>query len=333
MRPQNIKQILYMDKQDGRMLTFAQFKEKYHFEPEGVNFYYRINPLNESYWRTRGKALHPERHRDQLNWVLASLNSPAISRKRLDMLLEPPRPGDYNSPAPPPNFAPFRYVAQMTWNTTWLHKLAEELQDYVNRAQQMGKVLDIVIRYGSEMNDVLKMDRIGDRDYLRWGEISRPNHIDGYKRTFRQIREIFRRRAPGIKFTFSPALRRDLLDNYNQIATYWPGDQVVDVISCTWYCGDDLDLDGAIDIMRRYYLHRQGRHLPFGIDEMGGVDTVHRIVHGQAMTIYEHNDVFLEAMFDALGDLRRQSIRFDYVSIFLESKWGTDATLQFLVTE
>lgn len=103
------------------------------------------------------------------------------------------------------------------------------------------------------------------------------------------------------------------------IAQYWPGDQYVDVVGGTWYIGSATQRDVSLSNMRKYFIHRQNTAKAFALSEVGGCSA------GDA-----GNYAALEDMLRQLQAMAAECFSFDYVTLFLQSKWATDATLAFL---
>ena len=201
----------------------------------------------------------------------------------------------------PPDDIPHPY-AFVDAHMDVVRQLAFDLAEVQGRASAMNKRLNIAVRYASEMNDVHQ---------------SQGGNPLAFKSTFAQVRHAFAEAAPSILLSFSPALRADLAEAL--IGEYWPGDQFVDVIGGTWYIGAPGQRAASIANMRAYFLHRVGAAKPFALSEMGGCNAA-----GAG------NDAVLQDMFHQVEALQLQSVSFRYLTVFLASKWGTDATLKFL---
>ena len=101
----------------------------------------------------------------------------------------------------------------------------------------------------------------------------------------------------------------------------WPGDEWIDVVSCTWYVGEAAHVESAAAVLSRYVREFASKGKRFGIDELGGAD-------GRA-----GNDSVLQRMFAALGEMRvgDRRVAWDYGTLFLHGgRWNADATLSFL---
>jgi hypothetical protein len=301
----NIDRVLCFakDPQSGRVLSLDRLQERFGFEPDGTNFYYGINRQNRDRFTVDGAALNQISHRPFFDEMLAALQTSEAQEKTVVLGVEPPQQSD-----------PFGFVAESEALVT---SLAQELGQIQAAAREAGKSLNIAIRYASEMNDTSLSS--GHQSNLYAGQPEK------YKSSFRSVREIFRSQAPEILFAFSPAIRRDL--NEPGLSSYWPGDDFVDLISCTWYIGASGQTQGAVAFMKAYALHREMKGKPFAIDELGGCETFvdnHGQEHGR------NCDAVRGMMLRQLLELADEGIRFNYVTLFLEGKWGEDATRGFM---
>jgi len=291
MKLKNIDRVLLFRTDRGVVLTFEELQTRYDIDPDGTNFYYGLNSQNLANFTQNGTALS-QAHRAFFNAVLASLQNSQDDEKTVVLGVEPPPTDSY------------RFVSE---NLALVTELATELADIQDQALSGGKRLNISIRYTSEMN-------AGDTP--GWKDPA------GYKSTFVQARTVFAAAAPRILFSFSPALRADI--DESKITQYWPGDQYVDIIGGTWYTGSDAQRKASAATMRAYFLHRVGTGKPFALSELGGCNP------GPSPSQGVGNDEQLQGMLHELEALQIQNITFKYVTIFLDSKWGTDATLAFL---
>jgi hypothetical protein len=293
----NVTQVLAFRKTGtGRVLRPSELLTEYGKPFAGTNFYYGINPTNKATFEDSGNtdALNST-HKAFFDDVLEELTDGVGDEMTVVLGLEPPQLD-----------APYLFVDA---NLGLVTRLAEQLDEYQQRAADTSNRLRIVIRYASEMNDAQLSSAPARNKYA--------GDPKSYKRSFRIVRDIFEHKAPRIEFSFSPAIRRDL--NEAGLSQYWPGDDVVDVIGGTWYVGRDADFKGATVFFKAYVLHREMKGKPFGIDEIGGCDA-----DGT------NNDGFLQRMFDEIADLQDEVGQFSYATIFLEKKWGADATLTWL---
>lgn len=222
--------------------------------------------------------------------LIASLQASSGDEKTLMLGLEPPSDGTPE---------PYAYVVA---HMDLVAQLAADLAAVQARASAVGKRLNIAVRYASEMNDTNQ---------------SQGGNPGAFKSTFAQVRHAFAEAAPSILLSFSPALRADLAEAL--ITQYWPGDEFVDVIGGTWYIGASAQQAASLANMRAYFIHRLGAGKPFAISELGGCDAAGT-----------DNDAVLQIMFHQIEALQLQNVSFKYVTVFLASKWGTDATLSFL---
>ncbi len=291
----NIERILLFAKEPGGVATMRRLEERYRIAPAGANFYYGINPENRDRFFVTGRALGKSAHQQFFDDMLQTLRTGTETEKTVVLGVEPPQAAD-----------PYGFVDA---SRRLVRKLAEELNAYQEEARACGKRLRIVVRYASEMND--------DGVNARGGRNRYAGAPEGYKRSFRVVREIFRACAPDIAFTFSPAIRRGL--PVGALVRYWPGDDVVDIVSCTWYVGSEGQYAGSVAALRAYLRQRAGKGKRFAIDELGGCG------RGGGS-----NDVFLVRMMSELSRLHADGVSFAQVTIFLEGKWGSDARLIWL---
>lgn len=292
MKLQNINRILlFNESPGGSALTLEELQTRYGIDPDGTNFYYGLVQANVD--NLQGGTAFNQYQQQFFTNLLASLAASPDDEKTLVLGVEPNETGDSSGP--------FGFVSK---NISLVQQLATELDAMQSQALAGQKRLNIVIRYASEMNTTDK-----DNVYAR--------NPTGFKSTFVQIRTAFQELAPRVLFSFSPGLRGDL--DEGMIAQYWPGDQYVDVIGGTWYIGAPAQQQSSVANMRAYFLHRIGANKSFGIDELGGCNAANM-----------GNDAVIQGMLHDLEALQLQRISFTYVTIFLASKWGTDATLSFL---
>ena len=185
--------------------------------------------------------------------------------------------------------------------------LAAELTALRAEAAKLDKSFDLIVRFGSEMNDVSGTSYAQDpKDYIE---------------AFRAVRQLFPPASAGVRFPFSPALRADI--DVAEIARYWPGDDAVDMVGATWFVHGVDQMKLGFDNVRDYYLEFKSKGKPFSLDEFGGAMGRHRV--------YAHNDLMLQPMFEQIAALAEREITFLYATLFLdESQYGVDATLDFL---
>jgi hypothetical protein len=281
---------MFRTEPSGRELTLEELGTKYGLTPDGTNFYYGINQVNvDAFASTDSTTALTEQHRAFFDGVLKSLGAGTADETTVVLGVEPP--SDRRNP--------YQYDFVIA-HLDLVRQLASDLDDLQQQARDLGKRLNIAIRYASEMND------------------KRSDPVK-YKSTFIQVRAAFQESAPTVLFSFSPALRADLPES--QITEYWPGSQYVDLIGGTWYIHGEEQRSPSLANMRAYFLHRVAANKPFGLSEIGG---------GNAT--YQQNDDTLAFMFHELESLQLQDVSFKYVTVFLASHWGTDTTLQFLAS-
>lgn len=288
MQINNIENLLiFREDPGGHVLTLDELATRYGYKPAGTNFYYGINQQNVDATQNQATALNAT-DRDYLNKILISLIQSNDVETTLVLGLEPPDVGDS-----------FTFVLD---NLDLMRRLANDLDSLQKQARSANKRLNIHIRYGSEMNS-------GDQHYGLQPE--------NFKASFIRVRLIFSQIAPGVLFSFSPALRADRDEAL--ITNYWPGSQYVDIIGGTWYIHGPGQRDAAIAMMTTYFVHRINTGKPFALSEVGGGDAN-----------YKNNDAVLQDMLHEIETLRNRGISLLYATLFLEDPWGSDSTLGFL---
>jgi len=289
----NIEHLLVFRKNGDRILSPAELQERYKFEPDGTNQYYAINAENAKGFKDSGSALNLTQ-RGVFDDVLSTLEGGAATEKTIIFGLEPDTIVKNKK-------KDYVYDSVMG-HPGLLEKLAAELAEMQTEAEDAGKRFRIVVRYASEMNDT---------------KLPHDKMVHGYKSTFAQVRQIFKDNAPNVLFSFSAALRADLA--VPPILDFWPGDELVDVVAGTWYIGAPDQQTVAIKNMTDYFVDRKAAGKPFALSEIGGCSA-----KGTG------NDAVLQIMFEQLKEMANKGVTFTYVTIFLESKWGTDAKLTFV---
>ena len=292
MQIKNVDRINVFREVGDKVFTLEEIQSQYKIDPAGTNFYFGINQINLDNFNATGTALNPTAQ-GFFARLQASLAASPDDEKTLQLGVEPAT----DEPQP---------YAFVTAHLDMVKQLAADLAAEQDKARANGKRLTIAVRYASEMND---------------GSQAQGNNPTGYKTTFAQVRHVFAEAAPAIPLSFSPALRADLPEAL--IGQYWPGDDLVDLIGGTWYIGAPSQHAASVANMRKYFLHRTGAGKPFALSEMGGCDTLPNKKG-------KNNDAVLESMFHELEALQIQNVSFKYVTVFLASKWGDDATLEFL---
>lgn len=273
----------------------------------GTNAYYGISTTNVRFFDCSGgtQAMNL-RHVDLFKALVVNLLRSNVAEWTLNISLEPLE-----------KVFPFVYVGQH-WDL--LAKLAAEIHGFQTtvRNDSSRKSLRVIIRYASEMNDTAA-DEHGKIYSTYAGEPA------AFRETFRAVRTVFADAAPLVQFAFSPAIRKDLPEA--AIAAYWPGDDVVDIVSGTWYVGDEDQFAGALANFTAHFRRWKNSGKPFGIDEFGGCRTLNRDTPNETG---DQNDAFLQRMSGAIADLAAEGIGFQYASIFVNAKWGADAVLDWV---
>jgi hypothetical protein len=319
----SVKQRLYQKNREDSPMLMEEFTNHYALPPDrpmhGVNIYYGVLKPEEATPPVPGTALQVH-HQKQLDDVLANLLAkPELSLATVNIVIEPL---DKNDP-----------YGVLTQQLEQIKQLARDLNGYQTRAfEESGgeKRLQIVIRYASEMNGINL-----DPTSQPWGRspgIDVKKQQENFRKTYVQVWEQFRVLAPDILFAFSPILHRGVERDFDLIAGYWPGDDQVDVLSCTWYARyndpgehDDEDRTAVSEVARlfRKYLELfSGKKKPIGIDEIGGT-------RGEGPRARDNDCVLMELLAALPPFTAEQPLL--YVTFFQDADWAKDARLSFLV--
>lgn len=287
-----IGKLMAFRQRSSHVLSMAEWDAIYKLRPVGTLTYYGIVDQNVDYFRLTGRALQPK-HRAVIDDLLTAIYSGYSTELTIQIVLEPIQNPDR-----------YDYILQ---HLDLVGSLAMELSLYCEEAEQLGKSLSVIVRFGSEMNDVD-------------GTAGTTNPAD-FIGAYRAVRGIFAKGLPRARFPFSPALRADL--EIERIAAYWPGKDSVDLLGATWYVHGENQQQVAFSKMREYFQTCLRHDLPLSLDEFGGAEGVG--------DLYIDNDCMLRKMFAHIGSLNADGIHFAYGTVFLdEHKYGIDATLRFL---
>jgi|GEM_PF-1916354 len=185
-----------------------------------------------------------------------------------------------------------KHYEYVTNHLDLIKQLAIELKRYHDEALNKDKNFRIIIRYASEMN-------ASDNEWH--------NNPEEYKSTYRAISKIFKIDVAftDVQFNFSPVMRIGM--DLSTIKQYWPGDDYVDIVSCTWYIGKKEDAENSTKRFDEYFQWAMDKGKPFGIDELGG-----RNLHYTEKSI--DNSERISLMMEHLISLGKQC---DYVTTFL----------------
>lgn len=322
MRLANVHRILYMlstmdAEGNPHTVPMEEFSHEYPtVTPSGLNLYIGIDNATVAAWKGSGTALESDT-KQALDSVLAYLG-PDRTELMVDVSLEPVEQSN-----------PYGVVND---NLDMLIGLANQLASYQSQAIGKGGSLKVVVRYASEMNDPSTPKQPYGRPVdARGNSLPWQAHAATFKDSFARVSSAMRGANSQLDFTFSPALRSDVVGpDFDMIAQYQPDLSDLQRISCTWYVGQVANMEPAISVLRQYFAQYSGKNLPFGIDEMGGDNERTVEVDGQPLTLDGNNDAMLELMLTALEDSSRLGISFDSVTLFLDDKWRTDTSLAFL---
>lgn len=288
----SIDQLMAYREVNAHVLTMSEWDQLYHIEPAGTLTYYGIVEQNVDYFRLTGRALQPKR-RSVIDDLLAAIYDGYATELSFQLVLEPTQNPDR-----------YDYVLQ---HLGLVRQLATELSAYCREADQLGKRLSVIVRFGSEMNDI--------------GGTAGTTNPNEFIAAYREVRGIFSETLTHARFPFSPALRADLA--IEPIAQYWPGAEFVDLVGATWYVHGAHQEGAGFSRMREYFTAYHEHGLPLSLDEFGGAEG--------ARNFYLDNDCMLRKMFRQIGSLGEAGIGFMYGTLFLdETKYGVDATLRFL---
>jgi hypothetical protein len=274
------------------VLTVAELSRSYPIRPVGTLTYYGVVEENVRYFERTGRALQPK-HRSVIDDLLAALYTGYADELTFQLVLEPTQnPQGYD-------FA-LRHL-------DLIRRLAAELSEYPREAAALGKHLELIVRFGSEMNDI--------------GGTAGTTDVAAFIDAFRGVRKIFSDLEPGALFPFSPALRADL--EVGEIEAYWPGDEFVDLVGATWYVHGEAQQDPGLAHMSEYFRRFIHKGKDFSLDEFGGAE-------GEGQKYYD-NDRMLSVMLRQVDMLVQRGVEFKFGTIFLdEEKYGVDATLEFI---
>lgn len=276
----------------GATLTPAEMERETGVRFSGTNLYFGVNSAAAERVAVGSPALLPSHE------VVVRSAAAAATPERDQILVVGLWPFEAENP--------FEFLVE---HLDVVRAVAAELEEFRMRAGE--GVLRLVIRYASEMNDPAKPGH-------PWGRRLPvdPEQAEKFRMSYREVRRIFADLCPDAAFTFSPALRRDNAgERYALIKDYWPGDGLVDIIGCTWYVGRTTDYPAACEVLHRYHHEMRGRAPRHAIDEAGGAST-----GGE-------NTTMLGAMLNWLSLIEREEIRLDYLSLFLNGRWGAQADL------
>lgn len=312
-----VGRLLYFKHGNSGVMMPAEFQAdpRYGFEPAGLNFYYGINDFNVAAIGNTGNALNFDQKQffQGANGVEQFALDSAAPEKLVVFGLEPPHLVDFQGTPESGAANPFGFVLN---HLDLVTKLADELNAAQNRVRNKSggtKQLSIVVRYASEMNDRPRSETTASSS--SWG-----HQPALFKQSYASVRAIFSTHAPGVLFAFSPAIRADLNPSANphhpqlfNLLNYWPGDQLVDYVSATWYVEGHDKLQAATNYFKSYFLQFQAHGKPLGIDEIGGVTN--------------GSNAVLSAMITKIDELTAHGTTFSYLTFFLDGRFGQDADL------
>jgi hypothetical protein len=281
MRPPNITTIgIFQESDQGAVTTDLADPNVFGGIGRGINAYVHVDDTTLAFGNS---ALSPA-SLAYLGQFLTSMANNGAASFYLNIGLEPT--------------AGYDYVSTQSGQTI-CGRLAADITALQTTATNNGGQLTVTVRYASEMN---------------LGSYPVANGEDphaAYSSTFRNVAGILKNANQNIQMAFSPAINFQITDT--TFPLFWPGADVVDVISCTWYINGatiGTTPSTAITNLQDYFLHRVGANKIFGIDEMGAWDPVN-----------QSNDNFLSLMFNGIGQLNGH-VQLAYTTVFLDNAPG-----------
>jgi hypothetical protein len=279
MKPSNIDLLgIFQEADDGAV---SKLDQVFQGVARGTNTYVH---LEEATFTLPGDTAFTANDAGEIEAFIGSMKTLGATRFYLNVGLEPTAGYDY---ATSPNG-----LAIAT-------KLANDLLGYQQVAALNGAVLEVYVRYASEMN-------LGS--YLTPPPQAGGMH-SACSRSFQVIASTLKGINPSIQMVFSPAINFETNDD--TLHLFWPGANFVDVIACTWYINGataNTSTSDAITNMTDYFLHRLGASTKFGIDELGGWNPA----------ADNQNDSYLGLMFEGIAQISGQ-VDFAYVTAFLQN--------------
>jgi len=137
--------------------------------------------------------------------------------------------------------------------------LASDLVSLQSEAALEDKGLRFVIRFASEMNPEPNNAWSGFPDDFQRSWVNVWNAIKGVSH------DLLMNFAPGIELE----TRTDGND-FHAIKMYWPGDDLVDIVGCTWYAGSGHAINPAKERLDEYFQFFSDKGLPYCVSELGG---------------------------------------------------------------
>lgn len=171
MNPLNIDQLMAYGEVPSHVLNVSEWEHAYKISPKGTLTYYGVVEKNVDYFRLTGRALQPK-HRAVVDDLLAAIYDGYATELTFQIVVEPiQNPDGYD------------YACQ---HLALTELLAAELTEYCGEAQRLGKSLGVIVRFGSEMNDI--DGTAGTRN------------PDEFIRAFRAVRGVFSETLPEALF-------------------------------------------------------------------------------------------------------------------------------------
>lgn len=184
-------------------------------------------------------------------------------------------------------------------------EIVEKLGERLNELMTANPRMRVVVRYASEMNP-----GTGNR-YAGFPA--------KFKESYKKVHKALKDANLNILMSFSPGINQNPTRN---LTPYWPGNEFVDLVGCTWYYAGDEDArrdakQHLDDYLRTYATAAR----PPCIDEMGGA---------KRHDYFGDNEPNYQDMFQHLLNLNLQGLALQHCTCFLGGDWGAGVTLDFL---
>jgi C1A family cysteine protease len=179
--------------------------------------------------------------------------------------------------------------------------LGTDLATHQTAATNAGKTLRLVVRFASEMN-------LGSGNL--WAGAP-----DDFRQAWVNVRQALANPQLTFLMNFAPFIYAGATISGNDpaaVTQYWPGDDQVDIVGCTWYAGNGADIPGAKNLLDAYFNAFAGKNLSYAVSELGGSCN-------KATGL--RNTEAVQSMFWHLRNFRSDQT-LDHVTFFLEQPWS-----------
>lgn len=312
MHYRNIKSVLLFQEVNDHQYTIDDFSdppngEQAYFRPSGTNLYVEIGAMLDRI-SLQKPALTPQ-HIAVIRDVQDNVQNGIVSL----------------SFEPSTGATPDDCHALVINNPEGIRQFFSELANLF----ALGNGVRIYVRYAGEFNS------FGDANDIYAGS------PEGYHKAIQIVNVarniVLAETGKKIDLTFCPTIN-PACGNFDGpgnllkcIHPYWPdnGRDIFDAYTCTWYCRPQPELNDPEQVLdlvfERFRVYAERMGLPLGFDEIGGsmITEANRLSGSKV-----RNDEMLEKMLNRLGELGGT---IEFATIFLQEKWGADATLDFMV--